>query len=81
MLRNSFVNVVQGVGTSVVSTQSVLPDNSTHSITKDSRIDVNPQYNADFSGNNSHPLFLHNNDHPGLILIAKKLVGPDNFAP
>ncbi|XP_071688543.1 uncharacterized protein [Rutidosis leptorrhynchoides] len=25
-----------------------------------------------------HPLFLHQNDHPGLILISKKLTGSDN---
>lgn len=30
---------------------------------------------------NSHPLYLHNNDHPGLILIAKKLTGTENFGP
>ena len=30
---------------------------------------------------NAHPLFIHNNDHPGLLLIAKKQVGPDNYAP
>lgn len=24
---------------------------------------------------NSHPLYVHNNDHPGLVLIAKKLTG------
>ncbi|XP_074331411.1 uncharacterized protein LOC141668424 isoform X2 [Apium graveolens] len=29
---------------------------------------------------NMHPLFLHNNDQPGMILISKKLTGSDNFA-
>lgn len=27
----------------------------------------------------NHPLFLHQNDHPGLILISKKLTGLDNY--
>lgn len=30
---------------------------------------------------NRHPLFLHNNDHPGMILTSKKLTNADNFAP
>ncbi|GKB52457.1 cysteine-rich receptor-like protein kinase 8, partial [Tanacetum coccineum] len=28
----------------------------------------------------NHPLFLHQNDHPGLILISKKLIGSDNYS-
>ena len=27
----------------------------------------------------NHPLFLHQNDHPGLFLISKKLTGSDNY--
>nr|XP_043624081.1 uncharacterized protein LOC122595716 [Erigeron canadensis] len=27
-----------------------------------------------------HPLYLHPNDHPGLILIAKKLTGNENYS-
>nr|XP_043630227.1 uncharacterized protein LOC122601537 [Erigeron canadensis] len=27
----------------------------------------------------NHPLYLHQNDHPGLILIAKKLTGSENY--
>lgn len=30
---------------------------------------------------NLHPLFLQNIDHPGLILISKKLTGTENFGP
>ncbi|GJW23003.1 cysteine-rich receptor-like protein kinase 8 [Tanacetum coccineum] len=26
-----------------------------------------------------HPLYFHPNDHPGLLLIAKKLNGSDNY--
>ncbi|GJW97319.1 retrovirus-related pol polyprotein from transposon TNT 1-94 [Tanacetum coccineum] len=28
----------------------------------------------------NHPLFLHQTDHPGLILISKKLIGSDNYS-
>ncbi|XP_071708394.1 uncharacterized protein [Rutidosis leptorrhynchoides] len=28
----------------------------------------------------NHPLYLHQNDHPGLILISKKLTGSDNYS-
>ena len=28
----------------------------------------------------NHPLYLHPNDHPGLILISKKLTGSDNYS-
>lgn len=30
--------------------------------------------------NNSHPLYLHNNDQPGMVLISKKLIGSENYA-
>lgn len=30
--------------------------------------------------NNSHPLYLHNNDQPGMILISKKLLGLENYS-
>ncbi|XP_074364303.1 uncharacterized protein LOC141705124 [Apium graveolens] len=29
---------------------------------------------------NAHPLYLHNNDQPGMVLISKKLLGSENFA-
>nr|GEW15387.1 cysteine-rich RLK (receptor-like protein kinase) 8 [Tanacetum cinerariifolium] len=28
----------------------------------------------------NHPLYLHPNDHPGLILISKKLIGSENYS-
>ncbi|GJY85805.1 cysteine-rich receptor-like protein kinase 8 [Tanacetum coccineum] len=28
----------------------------------------------------NHPLYLHVNDHPGLILISKKLIGSENYS-
>ncbi|GJZ83071.1 cysteine-rich receptor-like protein kinase 8 [Tanacetum coccineum] len=30
--------------------------------------------------NSNHPLYLHQTDHPGLILISKKLTGSDNYS-
>ncbi|GKF07705.1 hypothetical protein Tco_0041929 [Tanacetum coccineum] len=28
----------------------------------------------------NHPMFIHQNDHPRLILISKKLLGSDNYS-
>lgn len=66
MLPYSFANAVQGGGAS----------SSTHNVHHDEHVS---QPNS--VENNSHPLFFHNNDHPGLVLIAKKLVGSENYAP
>lgn len=30
---------------------------------------------------NSHPSYLHNNDEIGMVLISKKLIGTENYAP
>lgn len=35
--------------------------------------------NNDFNSPN-HPLYLHPNDHLGLVLISKKLTGSDNYS-
>nr|GEV72648.1 reverse transcriptase, RNA-dependent DNA polymerase, Gag-polypeptide of LTR copia-type [Tanacetum cinerariifolium] len=35
--------------------------------------------NDDDTNSSNHPLFLHQNDHSGLILISKKLTGSDNY--
>lgn len=40
-----------------------------------------PNFEATSIDSNAHPLYLHNNDHPGLVLIGKKLIGTDNFGP
>ncbi|KAL8154730.1 hypothetical protein AgCh_000185 [Apium graveolens] len=93
MVRNSYVNVVQGLNPTSNNT-SVDPqsrDNDddlrddTNLISKSHTVDLqdnsDSQYNHTLICNNSHPLFLHNNDHPGLVLIAKKLLGPDNYGP
>ncbi|XP_017256394.1 uncharacterized protein LOC135147298 [Daucus carota subsp. sativus] len=36
---------------------------------------------ASFITSNGHPLYLQNVDHPGLVLISKKLTGTENFGP
>lgn len=74
MLPRSYVNVVQGTGSS--NSQSVPHDTGI-----DKTINHSLQNNESVVDNNSHPLYLHNNDHPGLVLIAKKLIGPENFTP
>ncbi|GKE15257.1 cysteine-rich receptor-like protein kinase 8 [Tanacetum coccineum] len=32
------------------------------------------------TNSSNYPLFLHQNDHPGLILISKKLLGSENYS-
>ena len=73
MLPLSFANVVQGLH------NTSTPSNSNPHNHESAQDDT--QFNPNLVSNNSHPLFLHNNDHPGLILIAKKLIGPDNYGP
>nr|GEU32354.1 reverse transcriptase domain-containing protein [Tanacetum cinerariifolium] len=36
--------------------------------------------NADDINSIHHPLYFHHNDHPGLILISKKLTGSENYS-
>ncbi|GJV17214.1 cysteine-rich receptor-like protein kinase 8 [Tanacetum coccineum] len=38
-----------------------------------------PQQPRDNINSLNHPLFLHPLDHPGLVLISKKLTGSDNY--
>nr|XP_017251022.1 PREDICTED: uncharacterized protein LOC108221670 [Daucus carota subsp. sativus] len=76
MLPLSYANVVQGRGTNPNPNPSGAGTSSdTH------RTDQCFDSTGSLFENNSHPLFLHNNDHPGLVLIAKKLIGPENYAP
>lgn len=74
MTRASFANVVQGV--------HVEHNNSHGERGESSHGERN--HSADPHSlvlDNTHPLYLHNNENPCLILIAKKLTGPDNYAP
>ncbi|XP_071729287.1 uncharacterized protein [Rutidosis leptorrhynchoides] len=41
---------------------------------------VNQSHSEDDHNSPNHPLFLHQQDHPGLILISKKLTGSDNYS-
>ncbi|XP_071726897.1 uncharacterized protein [Rutidosis leptorrhynchoides] len=41
---------------------------------------INTNSSDDDPNSLNHPLYLHQNDHPGLILISKKLTGSDNFS-
>ncbi|MGI4531819.1 hypothetical protein ACR2XR_26165, partial [Klebsiella pneumoniae] len=38
-------------------------------------VPITGQSHTQLIDNNSHPLYLHNNDQPGMILISKKLLG------
>ncbi|GJT40776.1 cysteine-rich receptor-like protein kinase 8 [Tanacetum coccineum] len=38
-----------------------------------------PSINDDDTNSPIHPLFLHQHDHPGFILISKKLIGSDKY--
>ncbi|GJT16323.1 cysteine-rich receptor-like protein kinase 8 [Tanacetum coccineum] len=50
--------------------------NTTQSQTTNTTI---PSINDDDTNSPNHPLFLHQHDHPDLILISKKLTGSDNY--
>lgn len=66
----SYANaVVNQTNTNTVSNQNNNTDTSTNTF------DTIP------IDSNNHPLFLHNNDHPGMVLITKKLIGTNNFGP
>ncbi|GJT76632.1 cysteine-rich receptor-like protein kinase 8 [Tanacetum coccineum] len=41
--------------------------------------DTNTNLQTDSTITPDHPLFLHQTDHPGLLLISKKLTGSDNY--
>jgi hypothetical protein len=46
---------------------------------QDPPITTTPSLSTDINSPN-HPLYLHPNDHPGLILISKKLTGSENYS-
>ncbi|GJT86700.1 cysteine-rich receptor-like protein kinase 8 [Tanacetum coccineum] len=49
-------------------------------ITQNQNINTNTStINDDDPNSPNHPLFLHQNDHPGLILISNKLTASDNY--
>ncbi|XP_071712615.1 uncharacterized protein [Rutidosis leptorrhynchoides] len=38
------------------------------------------EINSNYTNSSNHPLFLHQNDNLGLILISKKLIGSENYS-
>ncbi|XP_071699604.1 uncharacterized protein [Rutidosis leptorrhynchoides] len=38
------------------------------------------EINSNDTNSSNHPLFLHQNNNPGLILISKKLIGSENYS-
>lgn len=78
MARNTYANVV-ATGPNVVATP-IMPTTqpSSSSIPE---IDDLTNNSLDQFSSNSHPLYLQNLDHPGLILISKKLTGTENYGP
>lgn len=76
--RTSYANIVIGFqnnnimnqGTRIVST-----DPSSSTLVVDHSLETNSVQSVD---NNSDPLYLHNNDQPGMVLICKKLTGIEN---
>lgn len=85
MMRSSFANVVTGdhivSGDSGSHAHNEMHNEDFHSENHEHEVENEVVYNCMAIDSNLHPLYLHNNDHPGLILIAKKLIGPDNYAP
>ncbi|XP_074325163.1 uncharacterized protein LOC141662006 isoform X2 [Apium graveolens] len=67
--RQSYANVVSGETSQRTNESDKTGDPLSSDLDDVSTINVN-----------THPLFLHNNDQPGMILISKKLTGSDNFA-
>lgn len=87
---NSFANIVQGKNDVSSSTDPQIdvdavctPINNTSMLKNDKKLNDTTSdhslYNMTFVDHNTHPLYLHNNVQPGLVLITKKLSGLDNF--
>ncbi|KAL8113536.1 hypothetical protein AgCh_020749 [Apium graveolens] len=82
MMSHSYANIVQGASTS--NRSSTAPWNQCDDKILEPSKEKNFQdkiFSGNVIDNHSHLLYPHNNDHPGLILIAKKLIGPENYAP
>ncbi|XP_074322946.1 uncharacterized protein LOC141659910 [Apium graveolens] len=73
MLKRVFVNVV------LESSSSSHNNTTTEDEHEKETVSLN-LYSDMAVDNNAHPLFIHNSDHPGLLLLVKKLTGPDNYA-
>lgn len=56
------------------------PHNTTHIPIHDPTTRSSSQSYSQLIKNNPYPLYLRNNDQPGMILISKKLLGYENYA-
>ena len=76
-LSHSFVDIVTGGA-------RTNPMTSTHNHTTEPHGSGNSDSHEDRQvcgiDNTAHPLFLLNNDQPGMILISKKLIGSENYS-
>lgn len=63
-----------------MATQNTRTNNTHHTgNTSNTETPVDDDHSSSID-NNSHPLYLHNNDQPGTILISKKLLGSENYS-
>lgn len=74
----SYANVVTGINIISMASPSSQQDNLNTGITHQTEAFINTE-NLSID-NNPHPLFLHNNDQPGMILISNKLLGSENYS-
>ncbi|XP_074347307.1 uncharacterized protein LOC141686152 [Apium graveolens] len=70
--RTSYANVVMNTSTQNGENRSDSSSSTQRNIVNDEEVSIE---------SNLHPLYLQNIDHPGLVLIAKKLTGTGNFGP
>ncbi|GJR21354.1 cysteine-rich receptor-like protein kinase 8 [Tanacetum coccineum] len=56
------------------------PSNNRNPNTNQPPVNDQPPPNVIDINSPNHPLYLHPNDHPGLILISKKLIGFENYS-
>lgn len=79
LLPQSYANVVLGTSIPMANQSSSAlvhnranddMDTDTYTVVTDGTSSIN---------NNSHSLYLRNNDQPGMILISKKLTGSENY--
>lgn len=79
MFKQSFANVVQEVGSanSSLFTHQNKDVVLIEDVSGEKFVENSWQNDVNLLENNLHHLFLNNQDHPGLVLTAKKLVGTD----
>ncbi|XP_074346103.1 uncharacterized protein LOC141684864 [Apium graveolens] len=82
-LNYSYVNAVTGFNTSSPSpmaNSTIRSGNVTQTSNTSDDIDTSSDTQNLSIDNNFHPLYLHNNDQPRMILISKKLLGSENYS-